>query len=47
MELPVEMISPRITEEILNSIDSALASFSTSYNPNAKERAENLKLHPP
>ncbi len=44
MELPVEMISPRITEEILNSIDSALASFSTSYNPNAKERAENLKI---
>lgn len=44
IELPVKEVVPKITQEILNSINEKIASFSTNFNPQAKERAENLRI---
>ncbi len=44
IELPVKEVVPKITQEILNTINEKIASFSTNFNPQAKERVENLRI---
>ncbi len=44
VELPVEILSPRITSESLSTIEDLLGSYTTKFNANNKNRTQNIKL---
>ncbi|QXM05641.1 VanW family protein [Crassaminicella indica] len=44
IELPVEIISPRITSESLSTIHDLLGEYTTKFNINRKGRTQNLRL---
>jgi len=45
IEIPVNVVKPKLTEEILNQIKSnEISSFTTKFNPKDKNRTENLRI---